>query len=187
MALAMSSNNVKSKDHTAMRLTGMFRKFRKDRDGATAVEFALIGGPFFLLIFAIIESALFFFANQFLETTVDDVTRLFRTGQFNQSTSEAEFRQELCDRLSILMSCDGVRTDVQVALDFADLEDPPAPQPNGELEGNEYQAPGPVQILQVSAQYKWPIYTNFSAPLVETPGGNFALIQVVSVTRTEPY
>lgn len=165
----------------------VIRRFRSEDSGATAVEFAIIGGPFFLLIFAIIESALFFFAGQYLETTVDEVTRLFRTGQLDSTTTEAEFRKEFCDRLIVLFSCDEVRTEIKVALDFADLDNPKKPDSGGNLGGNEFVAPGPLQILQVSAQAKWPVYTNFAAPMLYTAGGNFALIQVVTVTRTEPY
>lgn len=165
----------------------LFRKFRKNSRGATAVEFAFVGGPFFLLIFAIIEASLFFFAGQFLETTVDDVARLFRTGQFDRNTSEEQFRQELCGRLEILFSCGDLRTEVQTAIDFADLRDPDGPNDDGDLEDNEFTAPGAVEILQISAQYKWPVFTNFSAPLLTQGDGNFALMQVVSVTRTEPY
>ncbi|MEO0327878.1 MAG: TadE/TadG family type IV pilus assembly protein [Pseudomonadota bacterium] len=172
------------------RITSCLRQFlffKKDRKGATAVEFALIGVPFFALIFAIIESALFFFVNQYLETSIDDVTRLFRTGQLNQATTEDEFREALCGRMTVLITCNGLRTEIQVAMEFNNLENPKQPKSNGDLEDNEFTAPGPVQILQVSAQYKWPVYTNFAAPLVSSGSGNYALIQVVAVTRTEPY
>ncbi|MEM9277142.1 MAG: TadE/TadG family type IV pilus assembly protein [Pseudomonadota bacterium] len=165
------------------------RRFNKSEDGVTAVEFAIIGGPFFLLIFAIIEASLFFFASQYLETIIDDTTRLFRTGQFNTTTTEDQFRTEFCSRLAVLFECDDVRTELQVAATFADLQDPSAPDDDGNLPGNGYPGTGPGarQIIQLSAQYKWPVFTNFAAPLLHTPGGDYALIQVVSVTRTEPF
>lgn len=165
----------------------LFRRFRREEDGATAVEFAIVGGPFFLLIFAIIESSIFFFAGQYLESTVDEVTRLFRTGQLDSTTSENEFRTEFCDRLVVLFDCDDIRTEVVVAAEFGDLTDPDAPDSDGNLPGNEFTAPGALQIVQVSAQAKWPVYTNYAAPMLHSPSGNFALLQVVSVTRTEPY
>lgn len=163
------------------------KRFQNEEDGATALEFAIVGGPFFLLIFAIIESALFFFASQYLETTVDEVTRLFRTGQLDASTTEGEFRTEFCDRLVVLFTCADISTDIKVAAEFAALADPAKPDADGNLPANSYTAPGPLQIIQVSAQAKWPVYTNFAAPLLHTPNGNFALIQAIAVTRTEPY
>ncbi len=44
------------------------RRFARQQDGAAAVEFALVAAPFSALIFAILETALVFFAGQTLET-----------------------------------------------------------------------------------------------------------------------
>jgi len=52
------------------------RRFRRNRRGSAAVEFALVAPVFFALLFAIIESAMVFFAGQVLETGVQDSGRL---------------------------------------------------------------------------------------------------------------
>ena len=44
------------------------RRFIRQQDGATAVEFAMVAAPFLAMMFAIIETALVFFAGQALET-----------------------------------------------------------------------------------------------------------------------
>ena len=44
------------------------RRFRGNRRGSAAVEFALVAPIFFGLLFAIIETAIMFFAGQVLET-----------------------------------------------------------------------------------------------------------------------
>ena len=59
----------------------LLRRFRSNRRGSVAVEFSLIALPFFALLFAIIETALVFFASQVLETAVQDSSRLILTGQ----------------------------------------------------------------------------------------------------------
>ena len=46
------------------------RRFRRNRRGSAAVEFALVAPVFFALLFAIIETAMVFFAGQVLETGV---------------------------------------------------------------------------------------------------------------------
>ena len=46
------------------------RRFARAQDGAAAVEFALVAAPFLALIFAILETALVFFAGQTLEAAV---------------------------------------------------------------------------------------------------------------------
>src|SRR5712692_11686541 len=44
------------------------RRLIKQQDGAAAVEFALVAAPFLALVFAIMETAVVFFAGQALET-----------------------------------------------------------------------------------------------------------------------
>ena len=164
------------------------RRFRSEEDGATAVEFALVAGPFFLLIFAIIETSLYFFAGQFLETGVDRTLRLFRTGQMNSATTSAQFRQALCDEVGYFLDCADIRTYVQVADTFDALTDPPDPDPSGDLPSDEFDSGvGPLVVMQIAASYKWPVYTNFAAPLKHSSSGDYALLRVVAVTRTEPY
>ena len=40
----------------------------RQQDGAAAVEFALVAAPFLAMVFAIMETAIVFFAGQALET-----------------------------------------------------------------------------------------------------------------------
>jgi Flp pilus assembly protein TadG len=90
------------------------RRFRRNRRGSAAVEFALIAPVFFALLFAIIETALVFFAGQVLETGVQDSGRLIFTNQSNcAGMSAVDFKQNVCDRISALMSCSGVDIDVR--------------------------------------------------------------------------
>ena len=48
------------------------RLFARQQSGAVAVEFGLVALPFLGLTFAILETALVFFAGQTLETAVQD-------------------------------------------------------------------------------------------------------------------
>ena len=57
------------------------RRFRRNRRGSAAVEFALVAPVFFALLFAIIETAIVFFAGQVLETVTQDSARMIMTGQ----------------------------------------------------------------------------------------------------------
>src|SRR4051794_38395839 len=80
----------------------VLRRFRRNRRGSAAVEFALVAPVFFALLFAIIETAIVFFAGQVLETGVQDSSRLIYT---SQSVTAANFKQDLCDRVATLFSC----------------------------------------------------------------------------------
>lgn len=95
-------------------------RFRHDRRGSAAVEFSLVALPFFALLFAIIETAIVFFAGQVLETGVQDAGRQIYTHQLQDKTlSDAEkktaFQKDLCDRVKVLFSCsDTAKLDVDV-------------------------------------------------------------------------
>jgi len=56
------------------------RRMVRQEDGAAAVEFALVAAPFLAMVFAIIETAIVFFAGQALETAAADGSRLIMTG-----------------------------------------------------------------------------------------------------------
>src|SRR3954452_8463926 len=86
------------------------RRFRRNRRGSAAVEFALVAPIFFALLFAIIETALVFFASQVLETGVQDSSRMIYT---SQAVTPTAFKQDLCDRVAALFSCANVCVDVK--------------------------------------------------------------------------
>lgn len=73
-------------------------RFRRDENGATAVEFALVSVPFIGLLFAIFETALVFFANQGLEAATAEAARQLMTGQVQYDptiTSYTTFRNKV--------------------------------------------------------------------------------------------
>ena len=49
------------------------RRFVHRQDGAAAIEFALVAAPFLALTFAILETAMVFFAGQTLETAAAEL------------------------------------------------------------------------------------------------------------------
>src|SRR5436190_18846955 len=83
-------------------------RFMRREDGAAAVEFALVAAPFLALMFAIMETALVFFAGQTLETAVADSARLILTGQAQtQSFTAAQFKNAVCGKVGGLFDCQG--------------------------------------------------------------------------------
>ena len=91
--------------------------------------------------------------------------------------------------MNIIFDCSKLKTDVEVALTFDDLDEPPIPDADGNYDDSSYgyEAPGALEILQITATYEWPVITNFSAPLMTSQSGKWALMHVIAVTRTEPY
>jgi Flp pilus assembly protein TadG len=139
------------------------RRFRRNRRGSAAVEFALVAPVFFALLFAIIETALVFFAGQVLETGVQDSGRLFFTSQANcAGMSQADFKQNICDRVSALLSCSGIDIDVRsyaagTAITIADPINA-----SGNYAGNFVYQPAACnnvdQTVVVRGFYQWPLF-----------------------------
>src|SRR5262245_51986200 len=115
----------------------LVKKCRKrSTSGSVAIEFALIAPIFFLLFFGILETALATFGNMILENGMKTVARLVRTGQAqNQSLTQTQFRQALCNQVSIVLSCDQTRLyiDVRAFSNFAGSGFPPPLDAQGNL------------------------------------------------------
>ena len=94
------------------------RRFRRNRGGSAAVEFALVAPIFFGLLFAIMEVALMFFASQVLEKVTQDAARMIMTGQAQNLTyTKQDFKKHVCDPTAlanVLFDCEnGLYIDVQ--------------------------------------------------------------------------
>src|SRR3954465_3007767 len=91
---------------TRFTLLAMLRRLRGSRRGSAAVEFALVAPMFFALLFAIIETALMFFASQVLETATQDSARMIMTGQAQSASyTAAQFKADVCSRISVMFDC----------------------------------------------------------------------------------
>jgi Flp pilus assembly protein TadG len=162
------------------------RRLIRREDGSTAVEFGLLALPFFGLLFAIIETALVFFAGQTLETATADTARLIMTGQAQtQNFDVVKFKESLCSRVYGLFDCaNGVKVDVRTAASFsgADLKKPVDDQ-GKVIENLMYDAGKAGDIVIVRVMYEWPIYI---ALLSDLANGK-RLLMATAAFRNEPY
>ena len=99
----------------------LLRRFISHRKAATTVEFGLLAAPFLALIFAILQTAILFFAGQALETAAATSARLILTGQAQtQGWTAAQFKQQVCNTITGLFNCQsGVYVDVETYSSFA--------------------------------------------------------------------
>ena len=194
MKLRDQTNFRKFRDFA--RAPRFIRRFGNNESGVTAIEFAILGGPFFVLLFGIIECSLIFFAGQMLESAVDEVGRKVRTGQLNNTLTEAQFKQEVCTTAVILFECNDIKIDMKVAVEFDDLGDPPVPDGNNvtDYSGYSFTAPCPEEITMVTASYEWPIFTIYVSegiyPQAKGKSGSAyrkIVLNAISLFRTEPY
>ena len=167
-----------------------FARFRRNQSGATVVEFALVATPFFALMFAIIETALVFFADQALDTAVSSVSRLIRTGQAQaDSMSASDFKTAICGRMVGLLDCtSGLKVDVRKYADFNSINLNTPVDKDGNLDVTEnYQTGHGGDIVVVRAYYEWPTFvTGLGNNLGNMPDGNRLLVATAAF-RNEPF
>ena len=176
--MASKTKGVRSK-HGPARL---FRRFRKSDDGVAAIEFGVLAIPFFLLIFATIETFIAYASEQLLSNTVDTMGRKIRTGQitFDQGKptdmDAAAFKTAFCNEISIMMKCsdsEGTRLDLDVR-QFATFAAIPkgiprvGGQPSGDLDTSnfDYSPGGAGSINVVRAYYHWDVVTDLVRPYI---------------------
>ncbi|HVW91347.1 MAG TPA: TadE/TadG family type IV pilus assembly protein, partial [Devosia sp.] len=95
--------------------------FLADERGATVVELAILAVPFFAIMGAILETAVVFLASQFLDSAVQDASRLILTGQA-QATAGFDidsFRGAVCDGLYGMFDCSKLEIRVSTVDNFA--------------------------------------------------------------------
>jgi Flp pilus assembly protein TadG len=171
------------------------RLLRRD-DGSAAIEFGLVIVPFLGLMFAILETALVFFAGQVLETAVADSARLILTGQADSAGYNATtFKTQVCNRLLALFDCTKLQLDVATTTSFsvANLSRPLVPDPlnPGKMKVDTssfgYQSSNPGQIVVVRVVYEWPTFVRgLGLNLSDLSDGN-RLLMSTAAFRNEPY
>ena len=166
------------------------RRFIRQEDGSTAVEFGLVAVPFLGLTFAILETALVFFAGQTLETAVTDSARLIMTGQAqDKAWTKEDFKTEVCSRIHGLFDCaGGVYVDVKTFENFAAINND-LPLTDGAIDESKlnYSPGNPGQIEVVTLYYQWPIYVSLLGNNLTNINGNRRLLVATAVFCNEPF
>jgi Flp pilus assembly protein TadG len=169
------------------------RTFGCDERGTTAIEFALLGIPFFALIGAILETAFVFLSGQVMDSAVQDASRLIRTGQANNANfNAASFKTALCSGLYGLFDCNQIKLRTSTVVKFVDAVfsspiDPVTGEWKPEWITDSYNGGGGSAVIMVEAYYKWPTIVNLGGfNLANTPDGK-RLVSAVRVFRNEPF
>lgn len=181
-------------------LNRRLQAFAGDADGATAVEFAFVVGPFLLMMFAVIELALVFLLSTSLDAASDKTARRIRTGEFQTAgETAAQFKQGICDRMTWLAgNClTALVVDVRTYPTFGNISDPVLTTSTTQPGKKTYNpgaaqfnpTPPPQQIVVVRSYYSWPLISPFyNQALARTDGSaTDALVTSTQVFRTEPY
>ncbi len=166
------------------------RRFAKGDDGIAAVEFGIVAAPFLALMFAIMETAIVFFASQTLETAVADSARLIMTGQAQSgSFTQQQFKNAVCAKILGLFDCqNGIKIDVRTYNNFSAISTAKPFDANGNLQNNFVYTPGGAgDIVVVRLMYEWPTYVSLLGFSLADMAGNKRLIIATAAFRNEPY
>ena len=166
------------------------RRFARRSEGVAAVEFGMVAAPFLALMFAIMETALVFFASQTLETAVADSARLIMTGQAqNAAFTQAQFKNAVCAKLTVMFDCvNGVAIDVQSYTTFSTVDiSSPIDASKNFVPPNNYLPGGPTDIVVVRLFYKWPIFVTGLGFNLANLSGNKRLLTATAAFQNEPY
>lgn len=166
----------------------VLRRLRRDKKGSATIQFVLVAGPFFALIFAMVETSLIFFATQAMETATQDAARLIMTGQAQTAGLTAStFKTQLCTKLSGLLDCaNGLDVDVQAYTSFSNVTIS-NPISNGTYSNTTgYNAGHAGDIVVVRTFYKWPTFVTGLGYDPSNLNGNKRLIVSTAAFRNEP-
>lgn len=168
----------------------LIRRFVRQTDAITTVEFALLAAPFMAGLFAILQTALVFFADQTLETAAAKSARLILTGQAQlNGWSAAQFKAQVCAQIYGIFNCQaGVYVDVETYPSFAAINTG-MPISNGSLETSVfgYNPGGPGDIVMLRLYYQYPVYINLLGFNLSNLNGGYNLFAATAIFRNEPY
>ncbi|MBP1850740.1 TadE/TadG family type IV pilus assembly protein [Rhizobium halophytocola] len=163
--------------------------FSKDRSGATAIEFALLALPFFLLVLAVLEVALLAFVDTSLDSALHKAARDVRTGSATKAAwNLTKFKSEVCNHMMVQFGCDSsllIKTDVLSDFSGAAMTSPDLSKP---LNISENFAPGKANdYMLIQAFLPWNSILGYAGVKTRTlPDGRYVLA-ASAMFRNEPF
>lgn len=172
--------------------SSLLRQFLSDEEGISAVEFALIALPFFMLIMGIFEICMIFMVATVLEYGAREAAREIRTGAFQSSGANtlADFESNICAEMLNLFGCDTrLHVNVTQPANFPTTPDPIPLDGTGALDtsGFSMATNGRDQIVVVSVYYEWELFTPLISSYMANMPGNVRLLISTQVFRNEPF
>jgi len=171
----------------------LFHRFGRSRRGSAAVEFALVAPVFFALLFAIIETAIVFFASQVLETVTQVSARQIMTGQAQTAAlTQAQFKtQVVCPAgslVTVLFDCNNLAINVQSYPAFTGVTISSLIDSGGNYTpANNYSLGGRGDIVVVQLSYQWPLFVTGLGYNISNLPGHMRLLVGTAAFKNEPY
>lgn len=170
---------------------GLLTLWRR-KDGATAVEFALVAIPFFWMMFAIAEIAGISLIQTSLDAAVTETARKVRTGQVQGGGMTAtQVKNDVCTYLKQLLTVDcaaNLHVDVRRFQDFNTVTTPSVVN-GGVIDPSRFRfQPGAAsEVVLVRGYYSWKIMTPLFNQFFANLGGDRHLVVSTVLFRNEPF
>jgi Flp pilus assembly protein TadG len=162
-----------------------------DARGGAAIEFAVVGSCFMLMLLASFEFGYMLFIQSVLDNAARDAARLIRTGQAQESgNANSTFQTLLCNDVGSLIGCGNIIYQAEVFNNWTAAQTavntPPTRDSNGNYVSAGFTAGTQSQIMVVTVTYNYPFFTPWIGSVL---GGssNTALLMSTVVFQNEPY
>ena len=169
------------------------RRWRGDRRGATAVEFAIIAAPFFFMIFAIIQLALHFMVQVTLDNATATAARQLRTGTVvadgsSDTSGASSFATSICNNMSWLQSqcSNNLTVDVRPLTSYSSTPTSPTFSSTGTASKTCYYSGSAGTAVELRAYYKWQMFATALMQSLQTYSNGVSQIQSTEVFQVEP-
>lgn len=176
----------------AARRSWSFVRFVRTEGGATAVEFALLSPIFIGLLLSVLQTGIFFFAQETLQAATMQSGRLFMTGQVQSSSmTQTQFVNQVCPSIQALFNCSQLMVDVQSYTSFssANTGSPTLTyNAQGQVTNTWAFSPGSQgQVVVLRLIYQWPLIGGPFQLILPNLSNGTALMMGVSAFVVEPY
>jgi Flp pilus assembly protein TadG len=160
-------------------------------DAVAAIEFALAGLPFIIMLVGIVEVCLFFSTAVSMEGATQDAARLIRTGQVQASGNPLQtFEDEMCQQVSGLVNCAGLQYQILpiTGNSFSNAETmTPQFDAQGNLLNQGFNPGVSSQDVLVRVVYQYVFLTPFLGRMMTGGAATQALLMSTIVIQNEPY
>ncbi len=185
--------------HKKLTKFGHLRKYLRNKEGSTAIEFALLALPFSALLFAIVETAVVFFISSSISHALSEAGRNVRLGSFQEACGDSAdtFRDLVCENMVTIGNCQA-----QLTVDLVRSSDgtfqtnvlPPLPPEDPSdldaaptIPASTYQSSGGNDVVIARARFFHRLALPGNLTLLANRAGNIRLIEATTAFRNEPF
>ncbi|MBV8839576.1 MAG: pilus assembly protein [Alphaproteobacteria bacterium] len=164
--------------------------FVRAREGATAVEFALIAPAFIALLVAIFQGCVYLYVQAVLQNAATETGRLFLTGQVQSNGwNQQTVSNKACAFMGSMFDCTQLYLNVQTYQDFtsSSTSAPALYDSNNNPIPPVYNTGTQGQIMVLQLVYQWKVASGpLGFSLVNLPNSATEMVGMTAF-RVEPY